>query len=409
MFTIRQLCSASARSARPLSSTSTSSLLRTFSTSPTASTSEPAPPKVPIALISEIRSLRPGTSLSLARSALAASELDVPKALEWIVEQTNLKGGAKVEKLSSRSTPQGLVGIVEYQTGLEKSSGSAGGVRVGMVEINCETDFVARTDEFKGLVKRVVESLGFFAEAAEKEEKIGFREWAWEEVKEVPLIPEFEAQTATSSSAGETISSLITSTVSRLGENITLSRCATLVVDAPGSTIKIASSSGCCLATTPSPSSVSKPPSIYFTSSYLHGSNDAPPNSAATPTFFKSGTLASLLLHRFEPSTTSAAPTVTNQDLLKLGRQLARQVVAMPTTSAQPTAESASKNLAEGEPSQVLYEQPSLMIVPNAQEGLDFVLGETKVGEVLKLWKGGKRGGFEVVDLLRWTVGEKAA
>ncbi|SCZ98256.1 BZ3500_MvSof-1268-A1-R1_Chr3-2g06253 [Microbotryum saponariae] len=408
MAPLRQLYTATARSARPLSSSSTlastSSLLRAFSTSSTAFTSEEsAPPKVPIALISEIRSLRPGTPLSLARSALTASALDVPKALEWIVEQTNLKGGAKVEKLSSRSTPQGLVGIVEYHTGLEKSLGKTGGVRVGMVEINCETDFVARTDEFKELVRRVVESMGFFAEAAERGGKVGFREWSWEEVKEVPLIPEFEAQTASTSSAGETISSLITSSVSRLGENITLSRCATLVIDPTGT------SSGCCSATTPSTSSASKSPSVYFTSSYLHGSNDATPTFGSAPTLFKSGTLASLLLHRFEPSTTpTVTVTVTNQDLLKLARQLARQVVAMPTSSAQPTAASAAHTLAEGEPSQVLYEQPSLTIVPNAQEGLNFVPGEAKVGEVLELWKGGKGVGFEVVDLLRWTVGEKS-
>ncbi|KDE04768.1 hypothetical protein MVLG_04823 [Microbotryum lychnidis-dioicae p1A1 Lamole] len=391
MVPLRQVYAATARSARPLSSTSTlastSSLLRAFSTSSTAFTlEESTPPKVPIALISEIRSLRPGTPLSLARSALTASALDVPKALEWIVEQTNLKGGAKAEKLSSRSTPQGLVGIVQYHTGLEKSLGKTGGVRVGMVEINCETDFVARTDEFKELVRRVVESLGFFAEAAEKEGKVGFREWAWEEVKEVPLIPEFEAQTASSSSAGETISSLITSTVSRLGENITLSRCATLVVDPTGTL------SACCSAATPSTSSASKSPSVYFTSSYLHGSNDATPTSGSAPTLFKSGTLASLLLHRFEPSTTPTVK-VSNQDLLKLGRQLARQVVAMPTSSAQPTAASAAQTLAEGEPSQVLYEQPSLTIVPNAQEGLNFVPGEAKVGEVLELWKGGKGSG----------------
>lgn len=58
------------------------------------------------------------------------------KAEHWLKEQAQAMGWAKATKLDGRATAQGLVGIVT-----QKNIGA-------MIEVNCETDFVARNDNF---------------------------------------------------------------------------------------------------------------------------------------------------------------------------------------------------------------------------------------------------------------------
>ena len=71
------------------------------------------------------------------RNALLEAEGAMEKALEIIKEQSLFK----VEKKRERSASQGLIEAYIHTGG-----------RIGaMVEVNCETDFVARTDEFKEL------------------------------------------------------------------------------------------------------------------------------------------------------------------------------------------------------------------------------------------------------------------
>jgi elongation factor Ts len=90
-----------------------------------------------------LKKLRTETGISLAdcRKALEATDNDYKKALEWL----NKHGIEKAEKKSDRSTSQGLIESYMHQTG-----------RVGtIIEVLCETDFVARTNEFKQLVKEI--------------------------------------------------------------------------------------------------------------------------------------------------------------------------------------------------------------------------------------------------------------
>lgn len=75
------------------------------------------------------------------RKALLESDGDISKA-EEIIKSSGL---SKVEKRSERATSQGVVETYSHM----------GGKIAAMVEINCETDFVARTDEFKTLAKEV--------------------------------------------------------------------------------------------------------------------------------------------------------------------------------------------------------------------------------------------------------------
>lgn len=86
-----------------------------------------------------LKQLRNDTQASIAdcRKALEESNGDYKKALEWLKKH----GIEKAEKKSERSTSQGLIESYIHQNG-----------RVGVIlEVLCETDFVARTDEFKKL------------------------------------------------------------------------------------------------------------------------------------------------------------------------------------------------------------------------------------------------------------------
>lgn len=78
-----------------------------------------------------------GVGLSDAKTALVAAEGDFDKALE----EMRKKGLTKAEKKGDREAREGLVDSYVH-------SGRIGVV----VEVNCETDFVARTDDFKALV-----------------------------------------------------------------------------------------------------------------------------------------------------------------------------------------------------------------------------------------------------------------
>lgn len=85
----------------------------------------------------QIKELRQATGAGIldCRNALEASSGDLEKATELLRE----RGLARAEKKADRETSAGLLDLYSHGEG-----------RVGvMVEVNCETDFVARTDEFR--------------------------------------------------------------------------------------------------------------------------------------------------------------------------------------------------------------------------------------------------------------------
>src|SRR3990170_7698103 len=93
--------------------------------------------------VSHIKKLRNETSASIAdcRVALEKSNGDYKKALVWLKK----RGIEKAEKKQDRKTSLGLVECYIHQNG-----------KVGsMIEILSETDFVARTDEFKNLAHEI--------------------------------------------------------------------------------------------------------------------------------------------------------------------------------------------------------------------------------------------------------------
>lgn len=86
-----------------------------------------------------IKELRAATSAGISdcRNALVEADGDFQKAVDWLRE----KGVATAAKRADREASQGVVELYSH-----------GGGRVGvMVEVNCETDFVARSDKFREL------------------------------------------------------------------------------------------------------------------------------------------------------------------------------------------------------------------------------------------------------------------
>jgi len=88
--------------------------------------------------VKELRA-RTGAGVIDCRNALAASGGDLEKAVEIL----KAKGLASAQKKSGRIAAEGLVDAYIH----------TGGKVGAMVEVNCETDFVARTDEFKRLAR----------------------------------------------------------------------------------------------------------------------------------------------------------------------------------------------------------------------------------------------------------------
>ena len=90
-----------------------------------------------------IKELRAATNAGVldCRKALTESDGDFQKAVDWLRE----KGMATAAKRADRTASNGVVELYSH-----------GGGRVGvMVEVNCETDFVARSEAFRAFAHEV--------------------------------------------------------------------------------------------------------------------------------------------------------------------------------------------------------------------------------------------------------------
>jgi elongation factor Ts len=91
-------------------------------------------------LVKDLRD-KTGAGMMDCKKALAESDGDMTKAAEWLRQ----KGIATAEKKAGRTAAEGAVGSYIHT-----------GARVGvLVEVNCETDFVARGELFQELVRNV--------------------------------------------------------------------------------------------------------------------------------------------------------------------------------------------------------------------------------------------------------------
>lgn len=140
--------------------------------------------------IEQLKKLRNKTLVSIAdcRKALEESSGDYSKAITWLKKH----GIKKAEKKEGRKTSQGLVESYIHQNG-----------RVGsIVIVLCETDFVARTSEFKTLAHEIAMQVAAMGP------------------KDVDSLLRQEYIRDSSKTIGE----LIKETIAKLGENIVVNR-----------------------------------------------------------------------------------------------------------------------------------------------------------------------------------------
>lgn len=156
------------------------------------------------ARIKELRE-QSGAGIMECRNALLEAQGDMTKALQLLREQSLFKA----EKKKKRTAQQGLIEAYIHTGG-----------RVGaMVEVNCETDFVARTDEFKELAHALAMQVAAMSPQFIAQE-------------EIPEGAEIEPQAACLllqpyiKDASMTIQDIINQKIARVGENIRVSRFA---------------------------------------------------------------------------------------------------------------------------------------------------------------------------------------
>jgi elongation factor Ts len=140
---------------------------------------------------SMVKQLRESTGAGMmdAKNALTENNGDIEAATDWLRK----KGLAKAAKKSSRTAAEGLVAIA--------TNGKAGAV----VEINSETDFVARNEEFQNFVRKVTDKA--LAEASDLE---ALKSTAME---------------------GKPVSENLTDLIAKIGENMNIRRMEKLSVN----------------------------------------------------------------------------------------------------------------------------------------------------------------------------------
>jgi elongation factor Ts len=139
------------------------------------------------AMVKELRETT-GTGMMDCKQALTENNGDMQAAIDWLRK----KGLSKAAKKAGRVAAEGLIGAV--------TSGAKGVV----VEVNSETDFVARNEQFQGLVKMIAQvALAAGADVAKiKAAKVG----------------------------QVTVETAISDAIATIGENMTLRRAASLEV-----------------------------------------------------------------------------------------------------------------------------------------------------------------------------------
>ncbi|MBQ7168417.1 MAG: elongation factor Ts [Synergistaceae bacterium] len=143
--------------------------------------------EITAAKVKELRE-RTGSGMMDCKKALAETGGDMEKAIDYLRE----KGLAKAAKKAERTAADGRVFYMVSDDG-----------KLGvMIELNSETDFVAKTDEFNGLGDKIVTHL------------------AAKSFDDVPSL------LASAHESGGTVNDLVTAVIAKLGENIVLKRFA---------------------------------------------------------------------------------------------------------------------------------------------------------------------------------------
>lgn len=188
--------------------------------------------EITAAMVKDLRE-RTGAGMMDCKKALAESEGDAEKAIEYL----RVKGLSKAAKKAGRETTEGLV--VSYI-----HPGSKLGV---LLEVACETDFVARTEQFQEFARNVAMQVAASAPLAVSREEISqelidkerelYREQALEEGKPEKVVEKivdgrmekFYAESALLDQDyikdnDKKVEELLKETIAALGENIRIVR-----------------------------------------------------------------------------------------------------------------------------------------------------------------------------------------
>jgi elongation factor Ts len=183
-------------------------------------------------MVKELRD-KTGAGMMDCKKALGESGGDVEKAVKYLREQ----GIASASKKSGRATSEGLIYSYIHP-----------GDKLGvLVEINCETDFVARTDDFKAFAKdiamqiaaadpKVVDREGVTPELIEAEKEV-YRNQALKDGKPEKIIEKivegrmdkFYSEACLMEQPfvkdnDRTIANVVTDVIGKLGENVNIRR-----------------------------------------------------------------------------------------------------------------------------------------------------------------------------------------
>lgn len=183
-------------------------------------------------MVKELRD-RTGVSMMECRKALVEANGDVTVAIKYLRE----RGISKAESRSVRDTKEGIIFSYIHFNG-----------KIGvMLELNCESDFVARTDEFKALAEEIalqiaassplaIAAEGIDPALIENEKEIA-RNKAINEGKKPEIIEKIVEgnikkycsehalmEQALMSDEKRTVKDLLTDSIAKTGENIQISR-----------------------------------------------------------------------------------------------------------------------------------------------------------------------------------------
>ncbi len=145
--------------------------------------------EITAATVKELRE-RSGAGMMDCKKALAETAGDMEAAVDWL----RSKGLAAAAKKSSRTAAEGLVGV------------AVAGTKGAAVEVNSETDFVAKNDQFQAFVRNVA---GIALNTGN----------------------DVEALKAASYPGGGTVADALTANIATIGENQTLRRARVLTVE----------------------------------------------------------------------------------------------------------------------------------------------------------------------------------
>lgn len=247
------------------------------------------------------------------------------------------------------------------------SPGAAGakpcGVRAAMVELNCETDFVARNDLFAELLDDIAHTAAYMSEPVDSDKF--FHPFSLDVLHDAPLL----SQKSPEKNGKQTIADAMRDLTGRVGEKISLRRALTAVRD-------------------PFPSS--QRDIALRIASRVH-------QSVNNPRQGRIGNLAALALKSPRLTEVLAKADFQNE-LNRLCTSLGNQIIGFQTTSIRSPPGTQDDG--------ALYDQPFAMYMGEGNDQL--------VQKFLRNWaaqyglvdSGEQEGGVEVLEFVKWSLSE---